>query len=148
MKTRIAFDLDETLGTPIVDSESVIGFRLRDGAVELLNKLARKYELVVWTVGKRSYVDKVMSFGLAPYFAEIYSWEELSYTWKDVRKINADFLIDDNPDHCAAAKRHGLEARYIVVAADGSEEDYDDPLLWVRQVEAVLLGDQAKASGR
>ena len=34
-KCRIAFDLDETLGTAITDSNSIIGFNIRSGCVEL-----------------------------------------------------------------------------------------------------------------
>jgi hypothetical protein len=63
MTLRIAFDLDETLGVPVVDGSAIVGFRLREGAIDLLNRLKFQYSLLLWTVSNRSYVDKVLSYG-------------------------------------------------------------------------------------
>jgi hypothetical protein len=83
-------------------------------------------------------VDRALSFGLGSWFAETYTWDELPGRWKDVRRIRADWLVDDSPHHREAAARHGLEAAYLVVPAYGSPEDTADPLGWVRQVEAAV----------
>ncbi|MDM8561381.1 NIF family HAD-type phosphatase [Candidatus Parabeggiatoa sp. HSG14] len=134
IKPRIAFDLDETLGVTITDSTSIIGFRLRDGCIELLEQLKLKYHLVLWTVASRSYLDKVLSFGLKDYFQETYSWSEIAGSWKDIRKIKVEFLIDDNEYYKEAAKKYGLESHYIIVPAYGCFEDNKEPLKWVQIV--------------
>ena len=141
MKLRLAFDLDETLGIPIVNDSSIQGFKVRPGAIQLLETLYRDHKLLLWTVASRRYVDKVLSYGLAQYFIEVYSWDEIATGWKDIRKIGADFLIDDSSHHREEARRHGLEHRYIVVPAYGSLEDRKDPLLWARQVERGLSSE-------
>lgn len=138
MKLRIAFDLDETLGIPLIENDTIVGFRWRDGAVGLLNQL-RNHTLCLWTVSTRSYLNKVLSYGLAEFFEETYSWDELPVTWKDVRKLRVDYLIDDSPHHQEAALKQGLEHRYIIVSAYGSIEDSSDPLGWVHKVEEILL---------
>jgi hypothetical protein len=72
------------------------------------------------------------------YFQEVYSWDDIATPWKDIRKIRADYLIDDSDHHREEAAKPGIEQGYIVVAAYGSHEDRNDSLLWVRQVEEVL----------
>src|ERR1700755_3191445 len=94
-RKRIAFDLDETLGVPIIDGSEVVGFRFREGCSELLQRLEKDFDLILWTVSNRRYVEKILVFGLRKYFSEIYCWEDISTSWKDVRRIKADFLIDD-----------------------------------------------------
>ena len=139
MKCRIAFDLDETLGTAITDSHNIIGFNLRQGCRELLNDLTPHYHLVLWTVSQRSYLDKVLDFSLSQHFSETYSWDEIPETWKDIRKIHVDYLIDDNHYHREMAKKNHLEDHYIIVPAYGSQEDNQDPLLWTKIVRNILL---------
>ena len=142
-KPRIAIDLDETLGATVTDSTSIIGFRLRDGCLELLKQLDSKYHLVLWTVAYRSYLNKVLAFGLKDYFRETYSWDEIKQTWKDIRQINVEYLIDDDEYHREAAKKDGLESHYLIVPAYGSPEDEKHPLGWVQQIkEKLLLDDQ------
>lgn len=139
MKPRIAIDLDETLGATVTDSTSIIGFRLRDGCIDLLNQLERKYHLVLWTVARRSYLDKVLAFGLKDFFKETYSWDETEQCWKDVREIDVKFLIDDDEYHRERAEKYGIESQYLIVPAYGSREDEQEPLGWVRQIEVKLL---------
>ncbi len=139
MKPRIAIDLDETLGATVTDSTSIVGFRIRDGCIELIEQLELKYHLVLWTVARRSYPDKVLAFGLKKYFSETYSWDEIENSWKDIRQINVEYLIDDDEYHQEIAKRYGLESHYIIVPAYGSPEDEEEPLGWVRQVEEKML---------
>lgn len=135
---RIAFDLDETLGVPIIDGSAMISWQLRPGCEELLNSLRSQFVLCLWSVSSRRYVDKALSFGLRTWFTETYSWDELPVRWKDVRQIRADYLVDDSPHHREAARGLGLEAAYIVVPQYGSPEDADDPSAWVRQVAAAV----------
>jgi len=136
---RIAFDLDETLGVPLIDGTRMIGWQIRPGCHELLSQLRPKFVLCLWSVSSRSYVDKALSYGLGHYFAETYSWDELPAPWKDVRLIEADFLVDDNPQYRESARDVGLESAYIVVPQYGSPEDAAEPLAWVRIVEARVV---------
>ena len=134
---RIAFDLDETLGVPLIDGPTMIGWQLRPGCAELLDRLRQDSVLCLWSVSPRRYVDKALSFGLAKWFEETYSWDEMPAPWKDIRRIDADFLIDDSAYHREAASRFGLDFAYIVVSANGSPAD-DAPLDWVRVIESCL----------
>jgi hypothetical protein len=132
---RIAFDLDETLGVPLIQGSSIVGFQIRPGCLELLGRLRGRFTLVLWSVSGRRYLDRCLSFGLAGWFVETDSWDELPASWKDVRRIGADLLVDDSPHHREAAARHGLADRYVVVPVYGGPEDAADPLAWVRLVE-------------
>jgi hypothetical protein len=135
---RIAFDLDETLGVPLIDGQSVVGWQMRPGCAELLDRLRVEFELVLWSVSARRYVDKALSFGLGRWFAEAHSWDEVPCSWKDVRRLRVDFLVDDSPHHRDMAARFDLAAAYILVPAYGSPEDVADPLAWVRLVDATV----------
>ncbi len=135
---RLAFDLDETLGVPVIDGATMIGWQIRPGCVELLASLRPTFTLCLWSVSSRRYVDKALSFGLSNWFAESYSWDEVPARWKDIRQIKGDFLVDDSPQHREAARAFGLESAYVVVPQYGSPEDSGDPLAWVRLVEAAV----------
>jgi hypothetical protein len=139
-KTRVAFDLDETLGVPMITSNAITGFHARPGCIDLLRELRDHYFLVLWSVSKRSYVDKALASGLAAFFAQTYSWDEMPCEWKDIRRIGVDYLVDDSPQHRQAAERYAIRHRYIVVPAYGSAEDDADPLAWARQVQLALAG--------
>jgi hypothetical protein len=142
---RIAFDLDETLGVPLIEGNTIVGFQCRPGCVELLSRLQSRFVLCVWSVSNRRYLDRCLSFGLNRWFAETYSWDDLPGSWKDVRRIGADLLVDDSPHHREAAQKHGLADRYVVVPIYGGPEDVADPLAWIRLVEQATALD---ASGR
>jgi hypothetical protein len=146
---RIAFDLDETLGVPLIERNAIVGFQLRPGCLELLEKLRSHCTLLLWSVSGRRYLDRCLSFGLAGCFAQTYSWDELPASWKDVRLIGADLLVDDSPHHREAAQKHGIAGRYLVVPLYGSPEDAADPLAWVRLVERAVgrLPGEIAASG-
>lgn len=142
MKPRIAIDLDLTLGETIIPelSNAILGFRVRPGCVELLQKLRRHYILCLWSISNRWYVNEVLSFGLKEYFDESLAGDEISGDWKDIRMIEAEYLIDDNPYHRNLAEKNGLKIdRYIIVPAFGSPEDRAAPMKWVQQVEDILL---------
>lgn len=135
---RIAFDLDETLGVPLIEGVAVVGWQFRPGAAELLSRLRTQFTLCLWSVSSRHYVDKALAAGLDQWFTESYTWDELPCQWKDVRRITADLLIDDSPHHQEAAQEHDLGVSYVVVPAYGSPEDSVDPLGWVRIVEDAI----------
>jgi hypothetical protein len=139
MKPRVGFDLDETLGVPIIAGDVITGFQVRQGCFSLLQRIQPHYVLCLWSVSSRRYLDKVLSFGLGSLFEETYSWDELPTSWKDIRRLRLDYLVDDSPYHREAAARHGLADRYIIVPAYGSPEDQREPLLWAQRVENVLL---------
>ena len=127
MKPRLALDLDETLGSAIVDGKAMLGFQLREGCTEILNKLQMRYQLILWSASNRNYVDKAMCCGLRQYFQETYSWDEVADSWKDIRKFKVEYLIDDSEHHRERAKEYGLEDHYLVIPALGSKEDSEDP---------------------
>jgi hypothetical protein len=142
---RIAFDLDETLGVPLIEGNAIVGFQTRPGCLALLERLRPHFTLCLWSVSSRRYVEKCLSFGLSDWFAEAYSWDELPASWKDVRRIGADLLVDDSPHHREVAATQGLADRYVVVPVYGGPEDTADPRAWVRLVEraAGLAADAA-----
>lgn len=120
----------------------MIDFLLREGCIGLLEKLKEHYELIIWTVSSRRYLDKVLSYKLGKYFSETYSWDELQVNWKDVRKINADFLIDDSEGYKEQAQKHNISERYLVITAYGSQRDFEDSLIWVKEIEDFLLNSK------
>jgi FMN phosphatase YigB (HAD superfamily) len=135
---RIAFDLDETLGVPIIEGATLVGWQMRPGCLDLLARLRRQFALCLWSVSNRPYVDKALSFGLARWFSETYSWDEVPAPWKDVRQLQMDFLVDDSPIHLEAARKVGIESAYILVPQYGSPDDAEDPLRWLRLVESAV----------
>ena len=136
---RIAFDLDETLGTAITDSYSIVGFNVRKGCHDILQYLKKRHSLILWSVSNRSYVDKALRLsGLTEYFIEIYSWDDIKCDWKDIRRINADYLIDDSEYYGEKALKNGLGSKYIIIPIYGSVEDQKDPLLWTKQIRKEI----------
>src|SRR5262249_5312841 len=137
--------LDETLGVPLIAGDAIVGFQVRPGCLELLERLRPRFTLCLWSVSSRRYVEKCLSFGLSAWFAETYTWDELPTGWKDVRRIGVDLLVDDSPHHREAAAKHGLADCYAVDPVYGGPEDTADPLAWVRLVEraAGLAHDEA-----
>jgi hypothetical protein len=138
---RIAFDLDETLGVPLTDGRGVVGWQMRPGCTELLDRLRPEFELLLWSVSPRRYVDKALASGLSRWFTESHSWDEVPSPWKDVRRLQVDWLVDDSPHHAQTAAEFGLATRYVVVPAYGSPEDATDPMAWVRLVESAVAPD-------
>ena len=82
---RIAFDLDETLGVPLIVGGEIVGFQTRAGCLELLGRLRPRFTLCLWSVSARRYLDRCLAFGLSEWFEESYSWDELTGSWKDGR---------------------------------------------------------------
>ncbi|MCI0637620.1 MAG: hypothetical protein L0Y72_08195 [Gemmataceae bacterium] len=127
------------MGVPQIENQAIVGFHWRPGCQDLLERLGSRFTLCLWSVSNRRYLDKILQHGLKRFFAETFSWDELPCSWKDIRKINADWLIDDSPHHSEAAREFGLDSKYVVVPAYGSPEDNADPLGWVRLIEETVL---------
>jgi hypothetical protein len=125
----------------MTDGRGVVGWQMRPGCADLLDRLRPEFELVLWSVSPRRYVDKALAAGLDRWSAESHWWDEVPARWKDVRQLQADWLVDDSPHHVQAAAEFGLASRYIVVPAYGSPEDADDPLARVGLVEAAVAQD-------
>jgi len=124
---RIAFDLDQTL----------VGFvggklMLRPGIIKVLHNLRQQgHTLILWTYANRDWWRHVRAVfpALLYYFGEVFTREEMPGVIttgrgfpepvKDIRLINADVLVDNDPAHHAWARRHGLAHRYVPVRSFG-----------------------------
>ena len=83
-------------GLPVLRLGALLGYRTRD------EELASNHHVICVEVAGRQYaiyVDKILGFGLRRYFREIYSADELPATWKDPRKLKADYVIDVVQEH-------------------------------------------------
>ena len=111
---RIAFDLDNTLVDEFAKS-------VRPGARELLALLrAQGHTLILFTQSTRERARIILrDHKLEGAFAEFFfreDWDRQNRNPpKDLRLINADALIDDDPQHIAFAQALGL--RGILVRA-------------------------------
>lgn len=127
---RICFDLDGTLVGFTPDGR----LALRPNIVKVLAKLkAQGHQLSIWTFGTRPWWRKVRAQfpALLDYFSQVYTREEIPVhitegrgrpePVKDVRLIDADVLVDNDPAHYAWAKRHGLAHRYVLVRTFGAD---------------------------
>ena len=140
MRTRIAIDLDDTLGMAVVNDRSLIDFTLRPGARELLADLAEHFELVLFTAAPRHYVEKVFAFtGIDRWFADSVTADEWTDLYKDPRFVNAEFLVDDLEEHRDYGARRGIGSKYIIVPAFRSDDDDREPDRWHRLVRDQLL---------
>ena len=126
---RVVIDLDGTL----------VGFR-HDGTLALNRKLLRAasnlraqgHTMILWTLGNRKWWREVARQYpvLRQLFHEVYSRDELPgrvtegrgfpEAVKDLRIVNGDVLIDNEPAHLEWARRHGLQGRYILVPTFGA----------------------------
>jgi hypothetical protein len=94
----------------------------------------------LWTISSRWYLNAALSFGLTGYFDETHAGDEIRGDWKDIRRLNVEYLIDDSDYHRNHAQREGLETdRYIVIPSYGGPQDEGDPVLWLRLIEERLL---------
>jgi hypothetical protein len=132
MKKRIAFDLDETLAVALVDARSLRGFAIRPGCTQLLDRLAPRLDLILWSSSERGYLNRALEEGLKRFFKESYSWAEMPHRWKDIRLISADYLVDDSDHHFLEAKKQGIEGGYIIIPPFGAPDDRENPLRWTQ----------------
>ena len=125
---RVVYDLDQTLvgfdpkGRMILNAHMV-------GAIERLRM--KGHTPILWTFGNRNWWRAVRrTFPvLAGLFAEIYTRDErrghLTKTpggphyVKDIRMVNGDILIDNDPIHREWARRHRIPGQYVIAPAFG-----------------------------
>src|SRR5262249_24552445 len=127
-----------TLGVPLTDGRGVVGWQMRSGSADLLDRLRNVFQLVLWSVSPRRYVDKALAAGLSGWVTESYSWDEMPSPWDDVRRLRVDWLVEDSPHHAQKGAECGLASKYIIVPSYGSPEDVAEPLAWVKLVEAAV----------
>lgn len=125
MRAVIAWDLDETMMTPVIDARgAIIGANVRAGVVEILTLLKPKFDLCVWSSGDRAYVEKMLALsGLRHYFGRVIAWEDYKRIDKDIRDFGVNYLVDDNEDLSTFSKREGLEFFYIIVPSMYSPDE-------------------------
>lgn len=127
--SRIAYDLDGT----IVGLKDGIKAFLRPGIIPAIKKLKTKgHTVILWTFGNDEWWQEVrrMFPELRNLFHEVYTRDNMlhhmtfaknmgMHAVKDIRKIAADVLVDNDPSHHRWARRHGLAKKYVLVKTIG-----------------------------
>ena len=122
MARRIAVDLDGTL-VGLVNGQ----LALRSAIVRAVRHFRGDGNtIILWTFGNRAWWMQVTQKfpALRELFDEVYTRDDVPRhpeAIKDVRAINADILIDNEPAHLAWAKREGLADRYLLVPTFGED---------------------------
>lgn len=132
---RIVFDLDGTLVGEQRRGRKT-GYALNKSLVGVAKKLrAQGHTIILWTFGNRRWWREVRHYFpvLKRLFHEVYTRDEMPghvtrgvrehygvkvpfcEAVKDIRLINGDVLIDNEPAHHEWAKRHGLARKYVLV---------------------------------
>lgn len=130
---RIVFDMDGTLVGAWErprGAEYRLNTRLYAEALELKRD---GHEVILWTFGNREWWRIVRAWWpeLLEVFDEVYTRDDdlgkrinrtgvyhLDHV-KDIRRINADLLIDNDPIHKRWAERKGMGEQYVVVRTYG-----------------------------
>ena len=97
-------------------------YPLIDGALEAIGKLAERYQLVALTSRRGVLRDETVEW-IHKTFAGIFDEVHFTGFWDDdtpgghlltkgqmAKELNVDYLIDDQPKHCASAANHGVVA--------------------------------------
>ena len=124
---RVIFDLDGTI-IGNVQGRHVI----RKGMLEVIRSRREKGDTVIlWTFGNRAWWNQVMNMFpiLGLLFDEVYCREDINAhvtngprgreLVKDIRVLDGDVLVDNDPSHHEWAARHGLAHRYVKVRTLG-----------------------------
>lgn len=103
---HIVFDMDNTL-------TDEFGEKTRPGIVDLLLQLKGEgHKLTLWTNSGRTRALEIIAYhNLKQYFSRCIFREDYDKNneglKKDIRKINADILIDDDPDEIRYTRKIG-----------------------------------------
>ncbi len=103
---HIVFDMDNTL-------TDEFGKEIRPGMVKLLSQLKSEgHTLTLWTNSARARALEIIRYhNLKQYFSKFIFREDYDKKNeglnKDIRKIQADILIDDDPDEISYTRRIG-----------------------------------------
>lgn len=97
-------------------------YRLMDGAVDALQRLSKRYKLVILTSRRQIQKDETLTW-LNDVFGGVFEevhftgfWDTISATSHLLTKgelasqIGADYLIDDQAKHCVAAASVGIQS--------------------------------------
>ena len=137
---HIVFDLDNTLSDEM-------GKNSRPGIEELLEKLKSDgHRLSVWTSSTRKRALIVLNdLGLRKYFTDFifredYDPENLGVI-KDIRRVNGDCLIDDDPKHVNFTKSVGKKAFLVRSYRGGltaSLREMDELYKFIRRASGIF----------
>ena len=118
-------------------SDLVSTFKHRPDALEVLQKLSQRFELVIATSRHRRVHDQTLAW-LDKYYGGIFANMHMAGIFDDgqvgshlrtkaelIRGIEADYLIDDQPKHCNA------------VALDGKQAVLFGDYAWNRDAEVI-----------
>ncbi len=121
----LVFDMDNTLTDDF-------GSSVRPGIIRLLQKLRKdNHILILWTNSTRRRAEdilrdhKLRSYFKSCIFREDYDPEDEGLR-KDIRQINGDLLIDDNPDEIEYVKSVGRKGFLIAPYRKGTTPDPDE----------------------
>ena len=132
---RIAYDMDGTLiGVHIGRDgrEHLIANRRLIGKIKRLRH--QGHTLILWTYANRAWLRHVeKAFPILPtLFHETYTVDEVPAQWsrfrgrservKDLRRIRADVLVDNEPQHGIWGRAHGIKGRYVDVETYGDRQ--------------------------
>ena len=135
----IVFDMDNTL----VDE---FGTAVRPGMAALLSRLRKDgHTLVLWTHSTRARAREILRLhGLRPHFAscvfrEDYDPDELGLP-KDIGKVKADLLIDDDPALCERVRATGRHALQVSSYRKGAAASLDEIRELYRSITKLSRG--------
>ncbi|MBI4612427.1 MAG: DUF705 domain-containing protein [Planctomycetes bacterium] len=122
---KIVFDLDNTL----VDE---FGATVRPGIVRLLDRLlSERHELALWTHSDRARAIRILrDHGLRDRFGTLVCREDYDPdslgARKDIRRIQGDLLVDDDPAEVAFARSVGRSGFRLASYRRGDPADLDE----------------------
>jgi len=100
-----------------IDSGGLLIQKPVKGAIKAINKLKKKFDLVVITSRQDDYIDDTHRW-LDKHFPATFRGVHFAKVWEDGRreskanickKVNAGYLIDDNAEHCNLAAEEGVK---------------------------------------
>ena len=119
---NIVFDLDNTIADDF-------GATLRPGMLNLLKRLkSENYTLILWTHSKKWKATTVIrDHNLRKYFSKFVFREDYDPEGqglgKDIRKVDGDLLIDDDPKQIKYIKRIGRKGFLVTSYHKGYKID-------------------------
>ncbi|MEO5372746.1 MAG: HAD family hydrolase [Alphaproteobacteria bacterium] len=138
MPMIVVFDMDNTL----VDE---LGKTVRPGMPALLSRLRRDgVTLILWTSSTRQRARIMLSeHGLDHHFSRFVFREDYDPRnqglVKDIRTVNGDFLVDDDPKHVDFVRSVGREAFLIGTYRGDSSLDGGELERLYRRIKGVAL---------
>ncbi len=101
-----------------ITSKEFLDVNTHDAALDVINRLKRKYDLVIVTAREDSRIEGTHKW-LDQNFPNIFKRVEFTPVWSKDKKtskakickvIGAGYLIDDNVEHCNLAAQEGIQA--------------------------------------